>query len=177
MRYAVLLRGVNVGGRNKIAMADLRQILTGLGYGDVKTHLQSGNAVISSDHAPDRLAADIAGAITADTGLKCAVMIRSGAELADVMTGHPLGQEPANPSRYFVAFLSGVPDKAAAARLSGQEFGADRAWVRGRHAYTWCPNGLSDTKLTYGFLEKQLGVVATSRNWNTVRKLAELTAE
>lgn len=177
MRYAVLLRGVNVGGRNKIAMADLRQILAGLGYGDVKTHLQSGNAVISADQPAGRLAADIAKAVTGQTGLTCAVMIRTGSELADVVASHPLGREPDNPSRYYVAFLSATPDPAAAARVSGQEFGPDRAWVQGTHAYMWCPNGVTETKLTYAYLEKQLGVVATARNWNTVRKLAELTAD
>jgi uncharacterized protein (DUF1697 family) len=177
MRYAVLLRGVNVGGRNKIAMADLRQILTDLGYGDVKTHLQSGNGVLSADQAPDQLAAGIGRAITARTGLKCAVLIRTGAELAKVVAGNPLGQEPDNPSRFFVAFLSAVPDKAAVAELAARDLGADQAWVAGNHVYTWVPNGLADTKLTYAFLEKQLGVVATARNWNTVRKLAELTAD
>lgn len=177
MRYAVLLRGVNVGGRNKIAMADLRQILTDLGHGDVKTHLQSGNGVLSADQAPDELAAGIATAITARTGLKCAVMIRTGAELAEVVAGNPLGREPENPSRFFVAFLSAEPQKAAAAALAKQDFGSDRAWLRGRHVYSWVPNGLADTKLTYALLEKQLGVVATARNWNTVRKLAELTAD
>jgi len=176
MRYAVLLRGVNVGGRNKIAMTDLRRILADLGYGDVQTHLQSGNGVFSSSRSADRLAAETAAAIAAGTGLRCAVMIRSGAELAEIVAGHPLGREPDNPSRYFVAFLSGAPDRAAIARLSGQDFGSDRAWVRGRHAYTWCPDGLTATRLNYAFLEKQLGVVATARNWNTVRKLAELTA-
>jgi uncharacterized protein (DUF1697 family) len=176
MRYAVLLRGVNVGGRNKIAMADLRQILTDLGYGDVQTHLQSGNAVISASQSPDRLAAEAAGAIAAQTGLKCAVLIRTGAELARVVAGNPLGREPENPSRFFVAFLSAVPSKAAAAELAARDLGTDQAWVAGNHVYTWVPNGLADTKLTYAFLEKQLGVVATARNWNTVRKLAELTA-
>jgi uncharacterized protein (DUF1697 family) len=176
VRYAVLLRGVNVGGRNKVAMAELRQILADCGYGDVKTHLQSGNAVLSASQSPDLLAADIGAAIAAQTGLKCAVMIRTGAELADIVTGHPLGREPENPSRYFVAFLSAAPDPAAAAALAAEDLGPDRAWVQGRHAYTWCPNGLAETKLTYAFLEKKLGVVATSRNWNTVRKLAELTA-
>jgi uncharacterized protein (DUF1697 family) len=177
MRYAVLLRGVNVGGRNKIAMADLRQILTDLGHGDVKTHLQSGNAVLSADQSPAELAAGVGGAIAAQTGLKCAVMIRSGAELAEVLAGNPLGHEPDNPSRFFVAFLSAAPDKNAAAALAHQDFGPDQAWLSGRHVYSWVPNGLADTKLTYAFLEKRLGVVATARNWNTVRKLAELTAD
>ena len=177
MRDAVLLRGVNVGGRNKIAIADLRQILTDLGYGDVKTHLQSGNAVLSADQGPDELAGGIGTAIAARTGLKCAVMIRTGGELDEVVAGNPLGHEPENPSRFFVAFLSAVPGKAAAAALANQDFGQDQAWLSGRHVYSWVPAGLANTKLTYAFLEKQLGVVATARNWNTVRKLAELTAD
>jgi uncharacterized protein (DUF1697 family) len=176
MRYAVLLRGVNVGGRNKIAMADLRRILTELGYADVKTHLQSGNAVVSCELPPARLASAVGAALEAELGLRCAVLIRAGAELADVIAGNPLGREPDNPSRYFVAFLSAPPDGEAAGRLRGQDFGPDRAWLAGAHGYMWCPNGMADTKLTYATLEKQLGVVATARNWNTVRKLAELTA-
>jgi uncharacterized protein (DUF1697 family) len=176
MRYAVLLRGVNVGGRNKIAMADLRQILAELGHADVKTHLQSGNAVLSSELPADQLAGEIAGQLDARIGLRCAVLIRTGAELAQVVAGNPLGREPDNPSHYFVAFLSAAPEAAAAARLREQDFGPDRAWIEGSHGYMWCPNGMADTKLTYALLEKQLGVVATARNWNTVRKLAELTA-
>jgi uncharacterized protein (DUF1697 family) len=177
MRYAVLLRGVNVGGRNKIAMADLRQLLAELGYTDVKSHLQSGNAVISSGQPPDRLATEIAGALDARLGLRCAVLIRTGAELAEVLDGNPLGREPDNPSRYFVAFLSSPPQPASVTRLQDQDFGPDRAWIRGSHGYMWCPAGMADTKLTYALLEKQLGVVATARNWNTVHKLAELTAD
>jgi uncharacterized protein (DUF1697 family) len=176
MRYAVLLRGVNVGGRNKIAMADLRRILTELGYSDVKTHLQSGNAVVSSKLPPEKLAAEIGEALQKQTGLACAVLVRTGAELAAVLADHPLGEEPDNGSRYFVAFLSEAPAPAAAAATDGLESGPDRAWIRGREAYLWCPNGAADTKLTNTSLEKRLGVTATARNWNTVRKLAELTA-
>jgi uncharacterized protein (DUF1697 family) len=177
MRYAVLLRGVNVGGRNKIAMADLRRILTELGYADVKTHLQSGNAVVSSELPPDRLAAEIGQALQEQTGLACAVLVRTGPELTALLASHPLGQEPDNGSRYFVAFLSGVPEPAAAAKVDGLESGPDRAWVQGQEAFLWCPNGAADTKLTNTSLEKRLGVTATARNWNTVRKLAELTAD
>ena len=176
MRYAVLLRGVNVGGRNKIAMADLRLILAERGYADVQTHLQSGNAVLSSELPTERLASDIAGALEARLGLRCAVLIRTGDDLAEVIAGNPLGREPDNPSRYFVAFLSAAPEADAVARLREQDFGSDHAWIEGSHGYMWCPNGMADTRLTYSLLEKQLGVVATARNWNTVRKLAELTA-
>ncbi len=176
MRYAVLLRGVNVGGRNKIAMADLRRILTELGYADVQTHLQSGNGVLSCELPPATLASEVRTALDAQLGLRCAVLIRTGADLAEVVAGNPLGREPDNPSHYFVAFLSAAPDPGAAARLQDQDFGPDRAWIAGSHGYMWCPNGMAETKLTYALLEKRLGVVATARNWNTVRKLAELTA-
>jgi uncharacterized protein (DUF1697 family) len=177
MRYAVLLRGVNVGGRNKVAMTDLRRILAELGYADVQTHLQSGNAVLSGEPPATALASDIGAALDAQLGLRCAVLIRTGADLAEVVAGNPLGREPDNPSHYFVAFLSAAPDAAAVTRLQDQDFGPDRAWIQGCHGYMWCPNGMANTKLTYALLEKRLGVVATARNWNTVRKLAELTAE
>jgi len=176
MRCAALLRGVNVGGHNKIAMADLRRILTDLGCADVITHLQSGNAVFSSESGIDALAADIAGALAAQVGLTCAVMVRTSAELAGIVSGHPLGREPDNPSRYFVAFLAGAPDAAAAAALTELDLSPERAWVVNREAYLLCPNGAADTQLTNTFVEKRLGVAATARNWNTVTKLAALTA-
>jgi uncharacterized protein (DUF1697 family) len=176
MRYAALLRGVNVGGRNKIAMADLRGILGNLGYGDVTTLLQSGNATFTSELPAVRLEADIGTAIAAEAGLSIVVMVRTGAELAAAMAGHPLGREPDNPSRYFVAFLAAAPGSAAAAGLAGLDLAPEQAWVRGREAYLWCPNGAADTRLTGAFVEKQLGVAATARNWNTVGKLAALTA-
>jgi uncharacterized protein (DUF1697 family) len=175
MRYAALLRGVNVGGRNKIAMADLRRILDGRGYGDVKTLLQSGNATFTSELTPATLEADIAAAIAEQAGLRVAVMVRTGAELARAMAEHPLGREPDNPSRYFVAFLAEAPDPAAAASFGELDLAPELAWVAGREAYLWCPNGAGDTRLTGAFVEKQLGVAATARNWNTVGKLAALT--
>ena len=176
MRYAALLRGVNVGGHNKIAMADLRGILQGIGCSDVTTLLQSGNAVVTSELPPGRLEADIGAAIAAKSGLRVVVMVRTGPEIADAMARHPLGRGPDNPARYFVAFLATPPDPAAAARFTDLDLAPEQAWVHGREAYLWCPNGAADTRLTGAFVEKQLGVAATARNWNTVGKLAALAA-
>jgi uncharacterized protein (DUF1697 family) len=177
VRYAALLRGINVGGNKKIAMADLRSLLTGLGLAAVATHLNSGNAAFAAAEQPaGALAESIERAIAADLGMSVRVLVRTGAQLAEVIDGCPM-PEPENPSRFFVAFLSDQPDPALVAEIHGESFGPDQIWVRGREVYTWCPNGLSNTLLTYSMIEKRLGVTATSRNWNTVRKLASLTRD
>jgi uncharacterized protein (DUF1697 family) len=175
MRYAALLRGINVGGRKKLPMATLRKLLQDLGYTDVITHLQSGNAVFSSpEQPPHTLAHAIAERITGELAMDVKVVIRTGSQLADVVSRSPLPAGPENPSRFFVAFLSAAPEPPATAAVESMSFDPDQIWISGAEAFLWCPAGAGDTKLTNNFLEKRLGVTATSRNWNTVRKLAEL---
>ena len=175
MRYAAFLRGINVGGRKKIPMATLRELLRELGYADVVTHLQSGNAVFSSPgKSPHSLARAIADRIAGEFGMDVKVVIRTGGELADVVRRSPLPDGPENPSRFFVAFLSAAPAPAAIGAVESMSFDPDRIWISGAEAYLWCPAGAADTKLTNNFLEKRLKVTATSRNWNTVLKLADL---
>jgi uncharacterized protein (DUF1697 family) len=176
MRYAALLRAVNLVKRNRIAMAELRRVLADLGYEDVKTHLQSGNAVFTSDLPAAAIERDIAAALAEHCGLSCAVMVRTGAELAAILAANPLGHEPEKPSWFFVSFLAAEPDPAAVAALAALDVGPDRAWILGREAYLWCPNGPLEGKLGGPLVEKLLGVSGTARNWNTVGRLAELTA-
>jgi uncharacterized protein (DUF1697 family) len=176
MRYAALLRAVNLVKHNRIAMADLRRILSDLGYAGVTTHLQSGNAVFTSDLPAVTLEQEIAGALARRAQLTCAVLVRSGAELAAVLAANPLGREPDNPARYFVSFLTAAPDPACAAEFAALDLAPEQAWVLGREAYLWCPQGAAETRLSSAFVEKRLGVAATARNWNTVRKLATMTA-
>jgi uncharacterized protein (DUF1697 family) len=167
MRYAALLRGINVGGRQKVPMSDLRELLASLGFAEVSTYLQSGNAVFSAREQPyAELAEAIRTAVAERTGISCSVLIRTGAELADV---------PGTPSRYFVAYLSSEPDQARTEAVLAQSFHPDQIWISGREAYLWCPS-MPDSKLTNAFIERQLDVTATARNWNTALKLAELTA-
>ena len=110
MRYAALLRGINVGGNKKIPMAALRELMQGLGYADVVTHLQSGNAVFSSPRQqPQTLARAIAERIASEFAMDVKVVIRTGSEIADVIKRSPLPDGPENPSRFFVAFLAPVP--------------------------------------------------------------------
>lgn len=176
MRYAALLRAVNLVKRNRIAMADLRRILGDLGYGGVTTLLQSGNAVFTSELPSATLEQEVADALAEHARLRCAVMVRTGAELAAVLAANPLGREPDNPARYFVSFLAAQPAPAAAVEFAALDLGPEQAWVLGREAYFWIPQGLRDSKLSSAFLEKRLGVAGTARNWNTVSKLVELTA-
>jgi uncharacterized protein (DUF1697 family) len=175
MRYAALLRGINVGGNKKIPMAALRELMQDLGYADVVTHLQSGNAVFSSAKQPGTLTRAIADGIAGEFAMDVKVVIRTAAQLADVVKRSPLPDDPENPSRFFVAFLSAAPDPAAAKEMESMSFDPDRIWVSGAEAFVWCPAGAADTKLTNNFLEKRLGVTATMRNWNTVTKLVALT--
>jgi uncharacterized protein (DUF1697 family) len=175
MRYAALLRGINVGGRQKVPMSDLRDVLSSLGFAEISTYLQSGNAVFSCDQRPhDELAEAVGAGVAERIGINCSVLIRTATELADVVSRSPVAV-PDNPSRYLVAYLSAEPEPAKAEALLAQSFDPDQIWISGREAYLWCPS-MPDSKLTYAFVERQLGVTATARNWNTVVKLAELTA-
>ncbi len=176
MRYAAFLRGINVGGRNMVPMAGLRVLLAELGYADIATHLQSGNAVFSSGEDPDALERAMTAAVAGRFGVSCAVMVRTGTQVAAAVSGNPLEAEPENPSRFFVAFLSAPPSAARLTALEDVSLEPDALWVRGREAYLLCPAGAGQTKLTNAALERMLGVAATARNWNTVTRLAELSA-
>jgi uncharacterized protein (DUF1697 family) len=168
------LRGVNVGGRNKVPMAALRAMLEGLGFGDVRTLLQSGNAVYTTDRAPERAAREIHEQIEERLGLSIAVLVRTHDELASVVAGDPFAEVATEPARYLVTFLSGQPDPERLRAIDADGSLPDAFAAGERELYVWCPNGVSETPYSYAFWEKQLGLTATARNWNTVTKLLAL---
>ena len=175
--YAVLLRGINVGPNKRIAMADLRALLAGLGYADVTTVLQSGNAVFSTRRTdPATLAARIEKAIEAEFGMSVACVVRDGSELAAVVAGHPLADVADNGSRMMALFLSAAPDPATAAEFDPVTLDPDRVRVGDRVIYQWCPDGVLKAPDVSGFVIKNWKVTVTGRNWNTVTKLADLLA-
>jgi uncharacterized protein (DUF1697 family) len=178
IRMVALLRGINVGGNNPVNMARLRELLIGLGYTNVRTYLQSGNAVFSCpDDAKARAAGEIEDAIEAAFSFSCRVITRSASELDAAIAGDPLVELLGDPSRHFVGFLSDRPSREGVARLSGEDFGVDQVRVIDRHAYLWCPEGISRSPLGKLNFDRILGVAVTMRNWNTVTKLAALAAE
>ena len=168
------LRGINVGGHNRIGMQRLRELLGGMGCEDVRTHLQSGNAAFRAPGTSERTRADLEGRIAQELGLDVRVLVRERGELADVLAADPLRQVVTDPAKSLVSFLSRWPDPDAVAALDPAAFEPDEFRVRGREIYLWCPNGVRRTKLTNAFLERRLGVSATARNWSTVAKMAEL---
>jgi uncharacterized protein (DUF1697 family) len=176
-RIAALLRGINVGGANKIAMAELRSLVTELGFLDVATHLQSGNVVFRAPGTePAQAAAAIEAAISRRLGLSIAVLARTGPELERIVSAHPLAEVATNPARMLVVFLSAPAQSRLLAEVKEAQFAPDRFVAAEREIYVWAPNGVSQTRLSYAFWEKQLGgVTATARNWNTVQRLLEMT--
>ena len=169
-----LLRGINLGSRNRIAMADLRDLLGGMGYEDVRTHLQSGNAVLTTRQGPDRAARAIEGEIRKRLGLEIDVIVRTGDEIAEIVAANPLGDVATDGSRHFVVFLSDKPDPAAVRELTGRDFAPERLAARGRELYAWCPDGVRDSALFKALGRQRLAPISTFRNWNTVAKLAEM---
>lgn len=174
--YVALLRGINVGGHNRLAMADLRALLEGLGYADVRTVLQSGNAVFST---PTRSAATVEAAveqaIESELGLPVRVLVRSAAQLATVVAADPFGDRATDGSRYVVAFLEQPLTAAALSDLDPVAYAPEEFSVDGAHLYLWLPDGSQNSPLARAMTDKRLGGFSTWRNWNTVRKLAGLT--
>ncbi|MFI5834983.1 DUF1697 domain-containing protein [Micromonospora sp. NPDC051300] len=176
-RYAALLRGVNVG-TTRLAMADLRRVVTDLGHDDVRTYLQSGNVVFSSPPTRDEVLAEgIAKRLADELGLRVPVLVRDAGELAAVADASPYAGRQDDPTRVLVAFLYAAPKPARVRDLavpSGEEM---EYAVAGREVHLHYPAGnYGRTKFTTAYLEKTLGVVVTVRNWKSVLALRDLTA-
>ncbi len=175
MRCALLLRAVNLGGHGRLPMADLRRVLEGLGQRDVATYLQSGNATLDTDLAPDALAVRVEAALADELGLRTPVLVRTGPELAAVVAANPFPDAVDRPSWLLVTFLrEPLPDDVAAALDPGAWL-PDRFAVAGREVYQAYANGSGRSRMSAGLL-RGAPVVGTGRNWSTVLALAARTA-
>jgi uncharacterized protein (DUF1697 family) len=174
-RYAVLLRGINVGRANQLAMEDLRALLSGLGHTDVRTYLRSGNAVFTcAGGEPSEVAAAIEDAITGTLGMSVRCVVRTGAELRAVIDANPLRDVATNGSKLLALFLSEAPAPDLLAVSDPRDLAPGRIYVGDRVIYQWCPDGIAAEPNVVGFVDKNLKVTATGRNWNTVTKLAAM---
>jgi uncharacterized protein (DUF1697 family) len=172
--WIVLVRGINVGGANRLAMADLRQLVTALGHTEVSTFIQSGNVVLKSPRT-DRSAMtnEICSHIESSYGLAVSAVLRTPVELRSALWANPFSTEP-DPTRVLVTFLSDEPAPEAVAKLEPDRFAPDRFELMGSELYGHYPNGAGRSKMTLGYFEKRLGVRGTARNLNTVAKLIDL---
>lgn len=173
----VLLRGINVGGHRRVPMADLRALLARLGFEDVRTHLQSGNVVLSSAVSPAKVKTAIERGLEQELGVEVEVFVRTRDELADVIARDPLGDVADDPSRYLVSFLSAEPDPTGVREAAAVDVEPECFVAAGREVYAWHPEGVHASKLARVLSERRLGVTATARNWKTVTKLLELADE
>jgi uncharacterized protein (DUF1697 family) len=158
-------------------MADLRELLEGHGCEDVRTHLQSGNVVLSSPLSPRELEERLERELAAGLGFDVRVLVRTRAELAKVVAADPLGDVATNPSRYLVSFLSKRLPAQVVRELETAAIAPERVAVVGRELYAWHPEGVQRSRLQKLLAEERLDVVSTARNWNTVTKLLELLDE
>jgi uncharacterized protein (DUF1697 family) len=176
-RYVALLRSVNVAGHGRIAMDELRASFDALGYTDVTTYIQTGNVLFSTGAKSQAgISSAIEQRLDEDFGGSPAVLLRSVAEFRYVGSSSPYAKAGADPSRHHVTFLADSPSKAALDALRLPPSGRDELVVDGKEVYVHTPDGYANTKYTGTFLERRLGVVSTTRNWNTVTKLSELAA-
>ena len=174
-RYVALLRSVNVAGHGRIAMNELRASFEGLKYTDVITYIQTGNVLFSSGSKSEaKVAAAIEERLAADFGDAPAVIVRTVPELLRIGTASPYPKQGANASRHHVTFLVTEPTAEALAALTLPPSGRDELVLDGREVYVHTPDGYAGTKYTGTFIERRLGVLSTTRNWNTVTKLCEL---
>jgi uncharacterized protein (DUF1697 family) len=176
-RLIVLLRGVNVGRHNRIAMAELRGALAEAGFEDVRTYLQSGNVVLSTGAAPARVAEKCERVIASRFGFEISVIVRTRAELAQVVERDPLGDVATDPKRYQVSFLTAKPPAKTVRKLTEAAVESEKVAVVGREIYAWHPDGVARSKLWALLAGRDLGITATARNWTTATKLLELADE
>jgi uncharacterized protein (DUF1697 family) len=173
-RQVVLLRGVNIGPRNRVPMAELRKCLAEAGFEGVTTYLQSGNVVLESKTKPEETARTVERLIGERFGLEIAVVVRTRSQLARVVERNPLGDVANEPKRYQVSFLDGPLPAASKRKLEEARAEPERFVVDGREIYAWHPAGVARSKLWAALAGRGLGVTATARNWTTVTALLEM---
>jgi uncharacterized protein (DUF1697 family) len=175
-RHIVLLRGINLGSRNRIAMPKLREALDEADFDDVQTYVQSGNVVLSSSGTGASVARTVERQISKSFGLDIEVVVRTRAQLAKVVERNPLAKVATDPKRYQVSFLSVKPSAAVVRKLEEAAAEQERVVLVGREIYAWHPEGIGRSRLWTLLAGRGLGVTATARNWTTVTKLLELAS-
>jgi uncharacterized protein (DUF1697 family) len=173
--HIAFLRGVNVGGKNKVPMKELAAMFVAAGCADVKTYIQSGNVVCKARPALAKsLPALVACAVLKRFGYRVPVVMRTAAQLREVARHNPFLATGLDPDSLHVAFLDGVPRVGGVAALDARRSPPDEFVVRGREIYLRLLNGVARTKLTNAYFDATLATTSTMRNWRTLLKLLDL---
>jgi uncharacterized protein (DUF1697 family) len=177
-RYVALFRGINVGKAKRIAMADLRTLLKKLGYSDVRTLLNSGNAVFTvSDTMPaEHIAQRIRAEVATKLGVDALVIVKSGREVAGMIADDTLCEVASDHSRLLVAMAHDPKAISALKKFAVQKWGDERVHVGKYAAYLWCAHGILESKAAAALLT-ELRNIGTTRNWATLNKIHALMGD
>jgi len=171
--YMIFLRGVMPTGKNKVPMAQLRNVLTQAGFGNVRTYIQSGNAFVDSDLSAEETESRIHILIKEQIGADLVVVARAGEEVQAILNNNPF-HEGYDLSRVFFALFAQRPAPEKVEALLAQDFGEEQLVIVGGAAYMYIPGTYSRGKLSNNYLEKKLSISATMRNFNTLSKMAAI---
>lgn len=174
-----MLRGVNVGGHNKIQMEALREIYMSMGLQDARSYIQSGNMIFRTrERDLNLLAKKIRAAIERSAGIRCEVILRSAEELRDAIARNPFGKRRGiEPRKLLISFLASDPGSEARAALAKLKTEPEELRLDGREMYIYFPNGMARPKMSWTAVERTLKTPFTGRNWNTVTKLCKMAEE
>ncbi len=174
-RFVGILRGINVSGKNKIKTSDLKTALTGNGFQNVETYIQSGNLAFEiREENQEEIAGTISRIIEKGFGYQVPVIVLSKDELNEIFTGNPFIQRGLDESKLHVTFLEKEPGAEKVQEALNFRSPQDEIMKGPRAFYLYCPNGYGHTKFNNDFFERKLKITATTRNWKTVGKLVEL---
>lgn len=176
--YVALLRGINVGGKSKLPMSDLRDMFADAGCREVRTYIQSGNVIFQADRGvidslPDAISAEIA----ARFGYRVPVVTRTVEQMDDIIRHNPFIAQGVPEDELHILFLAERPSASKIDSLDRDRSPPDTFVVRGQEVFLRLPNGAGRTKLTNDYFERKLGTASTARNWRTVTKLRALMEE
>ncbi|HET8859960.1 DUF1697 domain-containing protein [Marivirga sp.] len=172
-----ILRGINVGGKRKILMADLKELMGNLDYHNIQTYIQSGNVIFNTvEKLPNKeIGENIEKAILKQFDLEVPVIVMSLEEIKNAIAKNPFYKADADINKLHLTFLNEVPDQDKRVHIESLDYAPDQFKIIGQNAFIYCEDSYHKSKLTNDFFEKKLKVKATTRNWKTVLKLCELS--
>ena len=177
MKYISILRGINVGGRKKIKMYDLKVLYENHGFKDVSTYIQSGNVIFTStDNNKSTIKSKLESAITQEYGFDVPIYMCTQEEMKNIFENSPFleSQDEKNGTKILVTFLSSTPTQTDIDNVMACVNEPEKLFIAKDIVYLYCPNGYGKSKLSNNFLESKLKVTATTRNWKTVKKLCDM---
>lgn len=172
-----ILRGINVGGKRKILMADLKELMKSIGYQNIQTYIQSGNLIfkVEDNLQNNEIEQKIENVILKKYDFEVPVIVLSADEMETAIATNPFYEADADISKLHLTFLNELPDNNKLALVESFDYSPDKFKIIEKNAFIYCEDSYHKSKLTNDFFERKLKVKATTRNWKTVLKLWELS--